>query len=174
MFPLANEPGHRVATNGLRIAAHAPQQSAIGGGDDPPTYLGNGADRQLEFTDRDFTDLDVNTALGCDARDSILGVLGKWAADDVPPVVNSVDDQSSMRHGHRRDGVANIRRDAPFEVKLLVFQVPEQAPEFVERELSRDIAEPKYGRHGAKVYQIFRIKRPSWRIFEKDYLIFGG
>ena len=93
MFALPNEPGHRVAANGLRIAAHAPQQAAIGGGDDPPAYLGHCADRQLQFADRDFADLDVDAALGCDARDPILGVLGEWAADEVPPVVNPVDDQ---------------------------------------------------------------------------------
>ena len=30
MFPLPHEPGHRVAAQGLRVAAHAPQQAAVG------------------------------------------------------------------------------------------------------------------------------------------------
>ena len=75
MFPLPHESGHRVPANGLRVPAHASQQTAVGRGDDPAAYFGYGADRQLGPADDDLPDLDVHTALGCDARYSILGVL---------------------------------------------------------------------------------------------------
>ena len=165
MFPLPHEPGHRVAAQGLRVAAHAPQQAAVGCGDDPPADLGHGADRQLPLANGHLPDLDVDSALGSDARDPILGVLGEWAADDVPPVVDPVDDQPAVGHGHGRDGVANVFRDAALEVEPLVFEAAEQAPELVDCEPPGDVAESGDGGHDGKDYQIFQDKKWFYESF---------
>ena len=100
MFPLAHEAGHRISTQGLRIAAYAPEQAAVGSGDNPASYLGHGADRQFQLADLDLADLDVNAALQCDTGNPILGVPGEWTADDISPVVHPVDDQTAVGHGH--------------------------------------------------------------------------
>ena len=150
MFPLPHEPGHCIAAHGLRITTCASQQTAVGGGDDSAAHFGDGADRQLQLADDDSPDLDIHTALGCDARDPILGVLGERAADDVPSVVHPVDDQSAPRHGHRGDGVANVLRHAALEVELLVLQASEQAPELAGCELPGDVTESWDGIHDEK------------------------
>ena len=125
--------------------------------------LGHGADRQLPLADGHLPDLDVDPALGSDARNPILGVLREWTADDVPPVVDPVDDQPAVGHGHGRDGVANVFRDAVLEVELLVFAAAEQAPGLVDCEPPGDVAEPEDGGHG--VERLSNLSRPSPRRF---------
>ena len=100
MFPLAHEAGHCIPTQGLSIAAYTSEQASVGGSDNPTSYLGHGADRQFQLVDLDLADLDVNAALQSDTGNPILGVLGEWAADDIFPIIHSVDDQATVRHGH--------------------------------------------------------------------------
>ena len=62
-------------------------------------------------------------------------------------------------HGHGRDGVANVFRDAVLEVELLVFEAAEQAPELVDCESPGDVAEPGDGGHS--VERLSNLSRPS-------------
>ena len=66
-----------------------------------------------------------------------------------------MDDQPTPCHGHRGDGVANIRRHAALEVELLVLQAPEQAPELAGREAPGNVTESWDGIHGEKISKSF-------------------
>ena len=95
--------------------------------------------------------LNVDPAFGRDAGDSILGVLRERAADERAPIVDAVNDQAATGHGHGRDGVADVGRDAALEVELRVLQPSEQVPERVRGELPRNVGKPGNSGHGDKI-----------------------
>ena len=151
MLALANETGHRVPAQRLRVAAHPPEQPTVGRGDDAAAHLRHRADRQLQLADRERQQLNVHPAFPREAGDSILGVLGERTTDERTPIVDPVNDQSASGHGHGRDRVANVGGDAAFEVELRVLQAPEQVPERVGGKPPRNVGKPGNSGHGRKI-----------------------
>ena len=92
-------------------------------------------------SDDNGADLYVNAALGGDASNPVLGILGEGTAHYGAPVVDTVDNQTAVRHGHCGDSLANACRNAAFEIELFVLDLAKQAPELVYGHGSGKIAE---------------------------------
>ena len=68
--------------------------------------------------------------------------------DNPPLIVHTVDDQAAVGHGHRRNRVEDIPRNAAFEVEHFVFDLPEQVTEGLRRQTLGEVVEIGDGSHG--------------------------
>ena len=108
-----HEPGHRLAPQRDGLTSVAAEQATLGGGHDAVGYLRHGGDREFPASHAEAPDLDLHVAGGRAAGDLLPGVLCQGAADDGPVVRYSVDQETSVRHCHRGDGVRHVGGDAP-------------------------------------------------------------
>ena len=90
----------------------------------------------------------VYTALHRKTFDPVLSVLRKRTPNNPPLIVHTVDDQAAVGHGHRRNRVEDIPRNAAFEVEHFVLDLPEQVTEGLRRQAFGEVVEIREGSHG--------------------------
>ena len=142
-----DEPGHRFATKGDGLTSMAAEQATLGGGHDAVGYLWYGGDREFPVSHAQAPDLDLDIAFGRAPGDLFPRALRQGASDDGQVVRYSVDQEASVSHCHCRDGVRLVGGDALLEVKLFVFLITEQLPEFRQVEGFRDFVPAGKSRH---------------------------